>query len=121
MSDEPAQNGVVPDEVEAEEPPKPKGGEEAKAARSMDAMQANQEQTASADVDDAKLATAMTSLTGASKSKKADEPNKKVVVKKEDVAVIMNEFDMTKIAAERVLRQNHGELIPTIKQLISVS
>jgi hypothetical protein len=31
----------------------------------------------------------MTSLTGAPKSKKADEPNKKVVLKKEDVAVIV--------------------------------
>jgi hypothetical protein len=57
MSDEPAQNGTAPDEVEHEQVSKPKSGEEAKAARSMDAMQANQEQTASADVDDAKLAT----------------------------------------------------------------
>ncbi len=57
MSDESAQNGAPPDEVEAEEVPKPKSGEEAKAARSMDAMQANKEQTTSADVDDAKLAT----------------------------------------------------------------
>ena len=57
MSDDPAQNGALPDDVEAEEVPKPKSGEEAKAARSMDAMQANKEQTASADVDDAKLAT----------------------------------------------------------------
>ena len=55
MSDEPLQNGGPPDEVEAEEVPKPKSGEEAKAARSMDAMQANQP-TTSADVDDAKLA-----------------------------------------------------------------
>lgn len=59
MSDESAQNGA-PDEVETEEAPKPKSGEEAKAARSMDAMQANKEQTASADVDDAKLATVQT-------------------------------------------------------------
>ena len=57
MSYKPAQNGTPPDEVEAEEVQKPKSGEEAKAARSMDAMQANKEQTASADVDDAKLAT----------------------------------------------------------------
>jgi hypothetical protein len=57
MSDEPLQNGTVPDEIEQEQIPKPKSGEEAKAARSMDAMQANKEQTASADVDDAKLAT----------------------------------------------------------------
>ena len=57
MSDEAAQNGTVPDEVENEEVPKPKSGEEAKAARSMDAMQANKEQTTQADVDDAKLAT----------------------------------------------------------------
>jgi len=46
--------------VETEEAPKPKSGEEAKAARSMDAMQANKEQTTSADVDDAKLATVQT-------------------------------------------------------------
>ena len=57
MSDEPAQNGAPPEELETEEIPKPKSGEEAKAARSMDAMQANQEPTTSADVDDAKLAT----------------------------------------------------------------
>jgi hypothetical protein len=57
MSDERLQNGAPPDEVEVEEVTKPKSGEEAKAARSMDAMQANKEQTASADVDDAKLAT----------------------------------------------------------------
>jgi hypothetical protein len=57
MSDELLQNGAVPDEMETEKPQKPKSGEEAKAARSMDAMQANKEQTTSADVDDAKLAT----------------------------------------------------------------
>ena len=56
MSDEPMQNGGLPDEAETEEVAKPKSGEEAKAARSMDAMQANQP-TTSADVDDAKLAT----------------------------------------------------------------
>ena len=56
MSDEPVQNGGAPDEVEPEEAPKPKSGDEAKAARSMDAMQANQP-TVQADVDDTKLAT----------------------------------------------------------------
>jgi hypothetical protein len=56
MSDEPVQNGGPPEEVETEEVPKPKSGDEAKAARSMDAMQANQP-TTQADVDDAKLAT----------------------------------------------------------------
>jgi hypothetical protein len=60
MTDESTQNGATPDEVETEEVPKPKSGEEAKAARSMDAMQANKEQTTSADVDDAKLATVRT-------------------------------------------------------------
>ena len=73
----------------------------------------------------------MTSLAGGSKSKKADEPSKKVVLKKEDVTVIvfilfilnlmlqMTEFDISKTAAEKVLRQNHGELISTINQLIN--
>ena len=73
----------------------------------------------------------MTSLAGGSKAKKADEPSKKVVLKKEDVTIIvilgyimsltlqMTEFDITKTAAERALRQNHGELIPTINQLIN--
>lgn len=56
MSDERAQNGTVPDDVETEEAPKPRSGEEAKAARSMDAMQTNKEPTTAADVDDAKLA-----------------------------------------------------------------
>jgi hypothetical protein len=32
----------------------------------------------------------------------------------------MTEFDISKIAAEKALRQNHGELIPTINQLINV-
>jgi hypothetical protein len=59
MSDEPAQNGAPAEELEHEEVPKPKSGEEAKAARSMDAMQANQEPTTSANVDDAKLATVL--------------------------------------------------------------
>jgi HYPK UBA domain len=73
----------------------------------------------------------MTSLAGGSKSKKADEPSKKVVLKKEDVTVIvfilfilnlmlqMTEFDISKTAAEKALRQNHGELIPTINKLIN--
>ena len=55
MSDEHTQNGGPPDDVEREEAPKPKSGDEAKAARSMDAMQANQP-TVQADVDDTKLA-----------------------------------------------------------------
>jgi hypothetical protein len=74
----------------------------------------------------------MSSLTGGAKSIKADEPNKKVVLKKEDVTVIvrcldylnltaqMTEFDMPKTAAEKALRGNRGELITTIKQLINV-
>ena len=57
MSDDPAQNGAPTDDMEHEEVLKPKSGEEAKAARSMNAMQANQEPTTAADVDDAKLAT----------------------------------------------------------------
>jgi len=32
----------------------------------------------------------------------------------------MTEFDISKIAAEKALRQNHGELIPTINQLINM-
>jgi len=56
MLDNAVQNGTVPDDVEAEEAPKPRSGEEAKAARSMDAMQTNKEPTTAADVDDAKLA-----------------------------------------------------------------
>jgi len=39
-----------------EKNPKPKSGEEAKTARSMYAMRANNEATTAADVDDAKLA-----------------------------------------------------------------
>ena len=62
MSDEPIQNGTAPDEIEQEEPPKPKSQEEAKAARSMDAMQANSEPTTAAHVDDAKLANVATPL-----------------------------------------------------------
>jgi len=119
MSDEPVQNGGPPDEVETEEAPKPKSGDEAKAARSMDAMQANQP-TVQADVDDTKLASAMTSLAGGAKAKKVDEPIKKVVLKKEDVTVIMTEFEMSRTAAEKALRQNQGQLIPTINQLIHV-
>ena len=60
MSDEPVRNGAPPDELENEETPKPKTAEEAKAARSMDAMQANKESMTSADVDDAKLANVLT-------------------------------------------------------------
>ena len=76
----------------------------------------------------------MTSLAGGAKAKKADEPTKKVVLKKEDVTVIvsppaifekvltiqMTEFEMSRTAAEKALRQNHGELIPTINQLIHI-
>lgn len=57
MSDGPVQNGAPPDDMEHEEVPKHKSGEEAKAAKSLDAMQANQEPTSAADVDDTKLAT----------------------------------------------------------------
>jgi hypothetical protein len=74
----------------------------------------------------------MTSLAGGTKSKKEDEPNKKVVLKREDVTVIviplqssyltfqMNEFEISKTAAEKALRQNHGELKATIHELINV-
>jgi len=57
MSDDPAQNGTLPDDLEAEDVAKNKPAEERKVARSMDAMQASHESTRSADVDDAKLAT----------------------------------------------------------------
>ena len=75
MSDEPIQNGAPPDEIEQEEPPKPKSQEEAKAARSMDSMQANSEPTKSAHVDDAKLANVpIPTLTYTPRSKMVD-PN----------------------------------------------
>jgi hypothetical protein len=75
------------------------------------------------------LTKAMTSLAGGPK-KKADEPNKKVVLKREDVNIIVrvisfwltmqvNEFEISRTAAEKALRQNQGELIPTITQLIN--
>lgn len=73
----------------------------------------------------------MTSLAGGTKSKKEDEPNRKVVLKRDDVTLIvylpmlhisfqMNEFEISKTAAEKALRRNHGELKATVQQLINV-
>jgi len=42
-----------------------------------------------------------------------------VKVKKEDVELILNEFEITKIKAERILKENNGDLSAAMKTLIN--
>ena len=41
-----------------------------------------------------------------------------VKVKKEDVELILNEFEITKLKAERILKENNGDLSAAMKALI---
>jgi NACalpha-BTF3-like transcription factor len=42
-----------------------------------------------------------------------------VKVKKEDVELILNEFEITKLKAERILKENNGDLSAAMKALIN--
>jgi NACalpha-BTF3-like transcription factor len=42
-----------------------------------------------------------------------------VKVKKEDVELILNEFEITKLKAERILKENNGDLSAAMKTLIN--
>ncbi|TPX61384.1 hypothetical protein SpCBS45565_g07285 [Spizellomyces sp. 'palustris'] len=67
---------------------------------------------------------AMTFLTDVSKKQKAqksarDKELAKVVLTKEDVELIMNEFQIGKGTAERALRESKGDVLETLRRLIA--
>ncbi|KAI8915515.1 CG9922-like protein [Powellomyces hirtus] len=78
------------------------------------------------NVDEDKLGKAMSFLTDVNKKQKAqqsarDKELAKVVIGKEDVELIMNEFQVTKVQAEQALRENKGNVLNTMRQLVSVA
>ncbi|KND02592.1 uncharacterized protein SPPG_03048 [Spizellomyces punctatus DAOM BR117] len=75
-------------------------------------------------VDEGKIGKAMTFLTDVSKKQKAqksarDKELAKVVLTKEDVELIMNEFQIGKGTAERALRESKGDVLETLRRLIA--
>ncbi|KAI8821415.1 CG9922-like protein [Fimicolochytrium jonesii] len=78
------------------------------------------------NVDEDKLGKAMNFLTDVNNKQKAQKTSRekeleKVVVAKEDIDVVMNEFQIPRLQAERALRENRGNLPDTLKALVSVA
>ncbi|KAJ3044244.1 hypothetical protein HK097_001551 [Rhizophlyctis rosea] len=76
-------------------------------------------------VDENKIGKAMTFLTDVNKKAKPQKSARdtelaKVVISKEDVELVMTQLEITKIQAERALRENKGDAVETLRQLIAV-
>ncbi|ETS82147.1 hypothetical protein PFICI_07149 [Pestalotiopsis fici W106-1] len=107
-----ATTGDVEDEVQA----KAKSAEDRKAAAAMSRLDANDEGSSSAQVDQDAAKKAMQSLGGAAATK---TEVKKVKVDAADVALLVNELDLTKVKATELLKAHEGDAVKAMRAFIS--
>ncbi|KAJ3392479.1 hypothetical protein HDU92_008402 [Lobulomyces angularis] len=88
-----------------------------------------QEKESKADIDETKLYKAMTSViklhTDLSKTRtkatsQSQLESSKIVINKEDVELLVKELNLSKVTAEKSLKDNNGDLVLTMKTLIKV-
>ncbi|KAK6347298.1 hypothetical protein TWF696_007370 [Orbilia brochopaga] len=116
-----------PTDPDAEAPPLPKNAEDAKTLKALSNLDTHSSledstPTASANTNAEALdkATAGLSSLSAGAGKTAEAAGKKVVVKvsADDVAVIVEEMEVTKAKATELLRANGADLAKTLKAMI---
>ncbi|KAJ1327762.1 HYPK UBA domain-containing protein [Microdochium nivale] len=113
--------GEIEDEVQATA----KSAEDRKAAAAMASMDARDDSAGgsgagSASVDQEAVSKAMKNLGGGGGGGGAQEVNKKVKVDAADVALLVDELDMTKPKATALLKANEGDAVKAMKAYIAV-
>ncbi|KAF9934650.1 hypothetical protein FBU30_000974 [Linnemannia zychae] len=111
------------DEEEEKETEKGQSGEAKAAMKNMTGYHQENERDG---VDSDKIEKAMSSITDMIKKQKADKAAsgshkeaEKLTLAKEDIEVVMNEFDLTKALAEKHLKEHGGDLIKTLDALVT--
>ncbi|KAK6062615.1 hypothetical protein SCUP234_12758 [Seiridium cupressi] len=104
--------GDVEDEVQA------KSAEDRKAAAAMSRLDANDDETSSAQVDQDAVNQAMKSL-GGSGAGAAKTEVKKVKVDAADVALLVDELDLTKPRATELLKAHDGDAVQAMRAFVS--
>jgi len=113
--------GATGGDVEDEVQDTAKSAEDRKAAAAMASMDTNGDDASSNAVDQEAASKAMKSLGGAAKpAAAAGADNKKVKVDAADVALLVDELDLTKPKATALLKANDGDAIKAMKAHIAV-
>ncbi|KAI1331419.1 hypothetical protein F5Y16DRAFT_395300 [Xylariaceae sp. FL0255] len=112
-----ATTGDVEDELQ-EGQQAAKSAEDRKAAAALASLDASGDAGVSADVDAAAVSKAMKNLGGAS-AEKEKKDLKKVKVDAADVALLVDELDLTKPKATELLKSHDGDAVAAMKAFIS--
>ncbi|KAG0025670.1 hypothetical protein BGZ82_009898 [Podila clonocystis] len=117
------ENGAEDDKDDAEEEEKAEKGTSGEAKAAMKNMTGYQPEVERSGVDSTKLEKAMSLLTDVGKKQKAEKAAaqkevEKVTLAKEDVELVMSEFELTKPVAEKYLKEHGGNVIKTLDALV---
>ncbi|KXS17651.1 hypothetical protein M427DRAFT_68430 [Gonapodya prolifera JEL478] len=115
-----SEDAAAADERDEEEDVKGHGGQ---ARKDMQNVNAYLGEDMAQAVDETKLGQAMTALATEKAKQKAQQRARereleKIVVSKEDVDVLMGELDLTKLSAERALREAGGSLRDALQKAL---
>ncbi|KAI1123226.1 hypothetical protein F5Y10DRAFT_56810 [Nemania abortiva] len=110
--------GATAGDVE-EEVTKAKSAEDRKAAAALASMDAGGDDAKAAEVDAAAVSKAMKNL-GTAASAPVKKEVKKVKVDAADVALIVDELDLTKAKATELLKAHDGDAVSAMKAFIKV-
>ncbi|KAG0359705.1 hypothetical protein BG005_000331 [Podila minutissima] len=111
------------DKDDGEEEEKAEKGQSGEAKAAMKNMTGYQPEVERSGVDSTKLEKAMSLLTDVGKKQKAEKAAahkevEKVTLTKEDVELVMAEFELTKPVAEKYLKEHGGNVIKTLDALV---
>ncbi|KAH8682335.1 hypothetical protein BX600DRAFT_40886 [Xylariales sp. PMI_506] len=111
--------GATTGDVEEEIQATAKSAEDRKAAAAMSRLDARDDESSSAHVDSEAVSKAMKSLGGAGAGGAKAEV-KKVKIDAADVALLVDELDLTKPKATELLKAHDGDAVQAMKAFITV-
>ncbi|KAI0126918.1 hypothetical protein BJ170DRAFT_423690 [Xylariales sp. AK1849] len=112
-----ATTGDVEDEVQS----KAKSAEDRKAAAAMSRLDAQEDETSSAHVDQEAVSKAMKSLgSGGAATTGPKTEVKKVKIDAADVALLVDELDLSKPKATELLKAHDGDAVQAMRAFIAV-
>ncbi|KAI9098888.1 CG9922-like protein [Phlyctochytrium arcticum] len=124
-SDEPnpPSAGTPADETDEQNEESQKGFK-GEAAKDMQNVSGYYDEKSGENVDEGKLDKAMTFLTDVSKEQKAQKSERekelaRVAVAKEDIDLVVQEFEISRAAADRALRENGANVLETMRTLVN--
>lgn len=102
----------------------PKGQEGTQATDLNKIEEHNHQQESNVAIDSSALKVAMSNLTARLQEQKKQQKEKKeqlakVSIKREDVDLLINEFDLTRDKADTILRENDGDVTKVMEILIN--